>query len=339
MLPFKQFRSDLAEDLSALGLSAQDANMLAEARISEETYAPVNESASSEEVSLSYSNDESPFVKTETLERIEALIDTENLVAEEAESLIDALSLKSPDQESKDLYFDIVSRLQDVGNVTEDTEIQEDDIEGALLTIAESLENGEMSVSEQIRVLISLIDSPISEDLEELRDEIIESIYDLDEVRTMLKRVGGAFKKVRVKRQSSAQRAKSRQRYRKNRSKIKRQRIKRGRKASVKKAKGLLQRARKKFGMESTELAQRIRNRAIEESNTFTDNTHIIERIGRVFYELTYHVNEDVVEVMEEQFDILTNSLCESASDLEGAVRPCVAIIAECMKEIESGNC
>jgi len=336
MLPFKQFRGNLAEDLDFLGLSTQATNALAESRISEETYAPISESTE-----LSYSEGESPYVSESTLEQIGALVDTDSLTAEEANSIIEGLMSKAPEADCGDLFDAVFESLQAIaeGNEIAESNFEAGDIESALLTILESIENNDITGLEAIRVLNAIIDAPLDEDLGGLRDEVVEELSQLTELRKILKKVGGSIKRVTVKRMSSSDRAKARQRYRKNRAKIKRQRIKRGKKAVVKRAKELMDRARKKFKRESNELAQRLRNRALAESTAFADDTHIVERIGRVFYELTYHVNEDVIAVMEDQFDILCTSLCESQEELELAVRPCVAIIAECMRDIEQGNC
>jgi len=336
MLPFKQFRSNLEADLDFLGLSTKTSNALAESRISEETYAPLTESQSNE---LSYSEGESPYVAEHTLEKIEALIDTDALTEEDASDLIEGLLAKVPESGCEDLYNNVYESLQNVQDISESVELDEGNVFTALGTVLESVENGEATASECMRIFEALIDAPLSEDLDGIREDILEAIVMDEGFRTMLKKVKGVFKKMRVKKGTSSERAKGRQKYRKNRAKISRQRVKRGKKAIVKKASKMLQRARKKFGMESTEISQRLRDRALAESKGFRDESNLIERIGRVFQELTYHVSEDVVEVMEEQFDILRGSLCESQEDLELAVRPCVAVIAECMKEIEQGNC
>ena len=342
MLPFKQFRSDLQGDLSALGLTASQTNMLAESRISEETYTPSQiEESVEDSVELAYDNGESPFVSSETLDRIEALLDTNNLSEEDATQIIEGLISKAPEDNCVDQYHAIIEGLSEVGSeISEDVmELEgEGNLEEALATILESVEAGELSVAESFRVLASLIDAPLEEGLDEVREQIIESILLDEKIRMMLKKVGSAYKRVRVKVGTSAERAKARMKYMKRRGKIKLQRIKRAKKTVVKKAKDLLQRARKKFKMEDVDLASRLQNRALSESIGVNDEYNMVARIGRVFNELTYHVDADVVEVMEEQFDLLRSNLCESNADLEVAVRPCIAIIAECMREIEEGK-
>ena len=337
MLPFKQFRNDLVGDLSALGLSAQESNMLSESRISEQTYTPA-QSEELTESTLEYSQSESPFVGQDLLNRIGALIDTDNLSSEDAQGIIEGLMEKAPETGCEDQYESIIETLTSIEEGIEEVAI-DGNIEDAFATIIESLEAGEMSPVESFRVLSALIDAPLEEGLDDVRDEIIEAIL-LDEAfRKMLKKVKGAYKRVRVKVGTSAEKAKARMKYMKRRGKIKLQRAKRAKKATVKKASGMLKRARAKFGMESNDLASRLSNRALAESNGVHDEFNMVARIGRVFNELSHHVSEEVVAVMEEQFDLLRSNLCESNTDLESAVRPCIAVIAECMKEIEQGNC
>ncbi|MAF79905.1 hypothetical protein CL629_02370 [bacterium] len=340
MLPYKRLNSNLSEELSILGLTSDSTNQLSESRISEETYSPTELTESSE--SLEYSNSSnSPYVSQDTLDRVECLIDTGNLSDEDAENLIEGLIAKSPTEETQELYYAIVDQLKEIQEMTEDVDLEDDDIniESALYSIMEGLEAGELSPAESFRVLSVLLDAPLQEGLEDIKDEIIEAILMDEGFRTMLKKIKGAFKKVRVKRGTSAERAKSRQKYRKRRGKIKLQRKKRGRKASVKRGVKLLKRARAKFGMESDELATRLASRALAESTGTPDEFDMLGRIGRIFESLQDFVSDDVIDIMEEHYDILRRSLLESNADLETACRPCIAIIAECMKDVENqGN-
>ena len=338
MLPFKQFRSNLESDLQSLGLNSGDANLLSEARISEETYAPAQNLEESS--SLEYSQGESPYVGQELLDRIEALVDTENLTVEDAENIIEGLMAKAPESGCENQYEEIIESLSLVGDdLSEDVDGVEGNLEEALSTILESANAGELSPVECFRIMSSLIDAPLEEGLEDLRDEIIEAVAMNEGFRKMLKNIGGKVKRIIVKKFTSAQKAKARQRNRKRKAKEKIAREKRERSAKGKKNATLMQRARKLFRMESSELADRLKTRALAESRSFNDEFKMIDRVGRVFNELSYFMQDDVVEVMAEQFEILTSSLCESQSDLENALRPCIAIIAECMKEIEQGNC
>jgi hypothetical protein len=331
MLPFKQFNGDLMSDLQRLGLSASTTNALSESRISEGTYAPLSESR---EEAPALEADEMTVAES-TLDRIEALINTDSLSAEDAETILDGLSTVAPTGETSAQFESIVSALSMIGAQEESAE--EGSIEDALVTIAEALEAGEVSAFEAFRIVAALADAPIEEGNESLRDEIIEAIV-LDEgFRKMLKKIGGVFKKVKVKKMTSAEKAKSRAQYRKTKAKRKMQRRKRMKTAAFKKGQKLLKKAQDRFGMgESSDLANRLSSRLNEST---ADEFGMIARIGRIFNLLSEHVSDDVIEIMEEHYNVLATGLFESDSDLEAACRPCIAIIAECLKDIEQGNC
>lgn len=336
MLPFKQFDGDLGSQLEALGLNSQTTNALAEARISEQTYAPLNESKQDEVADTEIAD--SILVSEATLDRISALIDTESLSADEAESILDGLSERAPSAENYAQFESIVTALSAIGS--DDSVEGEGSIEEALLSIAEAIDSESISGVEALRALVALAETPVEEGLEDLRDEVLEGLTDLDEVRQMLKKIKGVFKKVKVKRMSSADRAKSRARYRKTKAKRKIARRKKMKTAAFKKSQGMLSRARKRFGLgEGNDLASRLQGRLLAESNSVEDEFNMVARIGRIFDLLAERVSDDVVDVMEEQYDILRSGLYESAGDLEAACRPCVTIIAECLKDIEQGNC
>lgn len=338
MLPFKQFNGDLAADLERLGLSAKSTNQLSESRISESTYAPISESVEESAFAedFGYSDDsESPYVSESTLDRIEALIDASSLSADEAGTLLDSLAGFAPEGDMAQ-YESVVSSLAAIA----DGETSEgNSVEQALLTIAEGLDNDTIEPMEALRALIALVDAPVEEGLEDLRDEVIEGLMMNEGMRTMLRKIKGVFKKVRVKKMTSAEKAASRAQYRKTRAKRKVARRKRMKTAAFKKGQKLLKKAQDRFGLgESDSLAGRLRGR-LAESNSADDEFGMVARIGRIFSLLSERVDESAVEVMAEQFDILKNGLFESSDDLEAACRPCIAIIAECLKEIEQGNC
>lgn len=329
MLPFKQFNHNLTADLSRLGLSASTSNMLSESRISEQTYAPAT--AQSAE-SFAYTTESvKPFVDSETLDRIEALIATGNLTPDEAGAIADRLNFLAP----KGNKAQLESVMADLNVILESA----DSIEARLQSVLEGIKTGDVDLFEALEVLIALEDGALDESIS-LRDKGIAAIVMNEGFRTMLRKIGSAFKKVRVKKMTSAERAKARQNYRANRATIAVQRDKREKKASVKKNLGLLAKARERFGFnkaESTELAGRLRSRLVSESVNH-DEFGMVERIGRIFALISEHVTPDVVKIMEEQYSVLRSGLFESSSDLEAACRPCVAIIAECLKDIEQGN-
>lgn len=327
MLPFKQFNHNLTADLSRLGLSASTSNMLSESRISEQTYAPAT--AQSAE-SFAYTTESvKPFVDSETLDRIEALIATGNLTPDEAGAIADRLNFLAP----KGNKAQLESVMADLNVILESA----DSIEARLQSVLEGIKTGDVDPIEALEVLIALEDGALDESVS-LRDKGIAAIVMNEGFRTMLRKIKGAFRKVRVKKMTSAEKAKARQDYRANRATIALQRAKREKKAVVKKNLGLLAKAREKFGMgESTELAGRLRSRLVSESINH-DEFGMIERIGRIFALISEHVTPDVVKIMEEQYSALRSGLFESSSDLEAACRPCVAIIAECLKDIEQGN-
>lgn len=155
--------------------------------------------------------------------------------------------------------------------------------------------------------------------------------------RQMLRKVGGVFKKVKVKKMTSAEKAAARADYRANKGAIAVARAKKVKTAAFKKNAKALAKAQDKFGMgESTGLAGRLKAR-LNESRA-NDEFGMIPRIGRIFSLLSERVSDDVVSIMQEHFTALRDGLFENESDLEAAVRPCVAIIAECLKDIEQGN-
>ena len=329
MLPFKQFNGDLLADLTKLGLSAATTNALSESRISEGTYAPLTESRQSTPVVEA----DDMIVSESTLDRIEALLDTGSLTESDAETLLDGLSKVAPTAKTSAQFESIVNALSVIGA----QEHGEADLGEALLTIAESIEAGEVSPVEAFRIMVALMDAPVEEGLEGLRDEVIESLALNEGFRQMLKKVGGVFKKVKVKKMTSAEKAKSRAEYRKTKAKRKVQLAKRMKTAAFKKGEKMLDKARERFGMgESDGLAARLQGRLHESAH---DEFGMVARIGRIFSLLSERVSDDVVEIMEEQFKVLSTGIHESESDLEAAVRPCVTIIAECLKEIEQGNC
>lgn len=337
MLPFKHFNSNLTADLERLGLSASSANQLSESRISESTYAPLVESTQGKAgETFGYTTEsESPLVSESTIERIEALIDTGSLSAGEAETLLNSLAERAPEG-SLAQYEGVVDALAAIADGSD----KEGSVEEALLSIAEGLESDTVEPMEAMRALLALIDAPIEEGLEDLRDEVIESIVLNEGFRQMLRKIGGVFKKVKVKKMTSAEKAKSRAEYRKNRAKIKTRRKKLSRTAAFKKNAIKLDKAQDRFGMgEANDFASRLRSRALGESHAHVDEFGMVARIGRIFSLLSERVDESAVEVMAEQFDLLKNGLFESESDLEAACRPSIAIIAECLKEIEQGNC
>lgn len=327
MLPFKQFNHNLTADLSRLGLSASTSNMLSESRISEQTYAPAAQQSAE---SLAYTTESvKPFVDSETLDRIEALIATGNLTPDEAGAIADRLNFLAP----KGNKAQLESVMADLNVILESA----DSIEARLQSVLEGIKTGDVDPIEALEVLIALEDGALDESVS-LRDKGIAAIVMNEGFRTMLRKIKGAFKKVRVKKMTSAEKAKARQDYRANRATIALQRAKREKKAVVKKNMGLLAKAREKFGMgESTELAGRLRSRLVSESVNH-DEFGMVERIGRIFALISEHVTPDVVKIMEEQYSALRSGLFESSSDLEAACRPCVAIIAECLKDIEQGN-
>lgn len=336
MLPFKQFDKDLSAQLSDLGLNANAQSMLSESRISEETYAPLTESRVEESVETSESND--IYVSESTLDRIEALIDTDSLSSSEADAVLESLLERAPKAGSDEQFESIVHALNTIA--TDEGQVEsEGSIEEALLSISEAIDGGSISGIEALRALIALADAPVEEGLEDLRDEVLEGLTDLTEIRQILKKIKGVFKKIRVKKMTSAERAKSRASYRARRAKIKLARKKKEKTAGHKKNQGLLAKARKRFFGESSDLAARLQTRVLAESNSASDEFDMVARIGRIFDLLAERVSEDVVEVMAEQYDLLRGGLYESESDLESACRPCIAIIAECMKDIEQGNC
>lgn len=330
MLPFKQFDNDLSAQLSALGLTANAQSALSESRISEETYAPLTESRVEESSDIHVSDD--------TLDRIEALIDTGSLSSDEAGAVLESLLERAPKAGSDEKFESLVIALNTLAGDDEQVE-SEGSIEEALLSISEAIDNGSISGIEAIRALVALADAPVEEGLEDLRDEVLEGLTDLTEIRQILKKIKGVFKKIKVKKMSSAERAKSRASYRKRRAKIKVARDKKEKTAGFKKNQGLLAKARKRIFGESSDLAARLQTRVLAESNSVADEFDMVGRIGRIFDLLAERVSDDVVEVMSEQFDLLRGGLYESESDLESACRPCIAIIAECMKDIEQGNC
>lgn len=330
MLPFKQFDNDLSAQLSALGLTANAQSALSESRISEETYAPLTESRVEESSDIHVSDD--------TLDRIEALIDTGSLSSSEAGAVLESLLERAPKAGSDEKFESLVIALNTLAGDDEQVE-SEGSIEDALLSISEAIENGSISGIEAIRAIVALSDAPVDEGLEDLRDEVLEGLIDLTEIRQILKKVGGVFKKIKVKKMSSAERAKSRASYRKRKAKIKVARAKKEKTAAFQKNQGLLDKARKRFFGESSDLAARLQTRILAESTSVADEFDMVGRIGRIFNLLAERVSDDVVEVMSEQFDLLRGGLYESESDLESACRPCIAIIAECMKDIEQGNC
>lgn len=336
MLPFKQFNGDLASDLDRLGLSASSTNQLAENRISENSYAPISESVDHNvEEDFGYTTDsDSLYVSESTLDRIEALIDTKAISPDEADKLLDGLAEHAPEG-AIERYESVVTSLSALadGDVEATNSVEE-----ALLSISEAIDNGTIDPMEALRALIALSDAPVEEGMEALRDEVIENLAMNEGLRTMLKKVKGVFKKVRVKKMTSAERSKSRSQYRKTRATRKAARKKRAKSSVFKKSQKLLKSAQKRFKMESTdELAGRLRGR-LAESNV-SDEFGMIDRIGRIFELLSERVSDEAVEVMAEQYDILKNGLFEGSADLEAACRPCVAIIAECLKDIEQGNC
>jgi hypothetical protein len=330
MLPFKQFDQDLSAQLNALGLNANAQSVLSESRISEETYAPLTESRIDKSSDIHVSDD--------TLDRIEALIDTNSLSSDEAESVLEGLLERAPNAGSDEKFESIVHALNNIA--TDEVQAEsEGSIEEALLSVSEAIENGSISGIEALRALVAIADAPVEEGLEDLRDEVLEGLTDLTEFRQILKKIKGVFKKVKVKKMSSADRAKSRASYRKRKAKIKVARTKKMKTAAFKKGQGLLAKARKRIFGESSDLAARLHTRVLAESNSATDEFDMVARIGRIFDLLAERVSDDVVEVMSEQYDLLRGGLYESESDLESACRPCIAIIAECMKDIEQGNC
>lgn len=337
MLPFKQFNSNLTADLQRLGLNAASTNQLSESRISEESYAPLEESnePTVDHEEFGYTTEsQSPYVSESTLDRIEALIEVDAIDSDEALKILDGLDAFVPEGDM-DQYESIVTNLAAIGS----GENKEASVEEALLAIEEGVSDGSIEPMEALRALIALADAPIEEGLEDLRDEVLEALMMDEGLRTMLKKIKGVFKKVRVKKMTSAERSKSRASYRKNRAKRKTARTKRSKSAAFKKGKKLLKKARDKFKLgESDDLAGRLRGR-LAESNGVDDEFGMVNRIGRIFDLLSERVSEDAVEVMAEQYEILTSSLFESNADLEAACRPCVAVIAECLKDIEQGNC
>lgn len=333
MLPFKQFNGDLLADLTKLGLSAATTNALSESRISEQSYAPLHESR--EEAPALEVDD--MIVSESTLDRIEALIATDSLTESDAETLLDGLAQVAPTASTSAKFESIVTALSMIGAEGEGDVEGEGSMEEALLTISESIDAGEVSPVEAFRIMVALMDAPVEEGLEALRDEVIESLALNEGFRQMLKKVGGVFKKVKVKKMTSAEKAKSRAQYRKTKAKRKMQLRKRMKTAAFKKNAKALAKAQDRFGMgESTGLAARLQGRLHESAH---DEFGMVARIGRIFGLLSERVSDDVVEIMEEQFKVLSTGLYESESDLEAAVRPCVTIIAECLKEIEQGNC
>lgn len=328
MLPFKQFNGDLMADLNRLGLSASTTNSLSESRISESTYAPraLNESRKAADLPAV-----DMLVSESTLDRIEALISTKSLNAEEANTILDGLESLAPTARTAAKFESVVSALSIIGKQSEGT------LADALRTIAESVEAGEVSAFDAFRIIAALADTPVEEGLEALRNQVIESIVMNEGFRQMLRKVGGVFKKVKVKKMTSAEKAAARADYRANKGAIAVARAKKVKTAAFKKNAKALAKAQDKFGMgESTGLAGRLKAR-LNESRA-NDEFGMIPRIGRIFSLLSERVSDDVVSIMQEHFTALRDGLFENESDLEAAVRPCVAIIAECLKDIEQGN-
>ncbi len=181
---------------------------------------------------------------------------------------------------------------------------------------------------------------PEDEEIREYATAVARAL--IDEGKKKQKIVGADGKISIVMKKTGGDAAIAKKGRRKNKSKLKKASKKYRRSAGFKMNKKKRARKGKKIKAAQQRIASDVtladELRSLLDESTGVDSSHadIVDRIGRIYELLDESIyDEGVSDVLEESFDGLCDTLTEDDSDIIDAVKPCLSVMAACLRAID----